>query len=140
MNDIEKVKSIIPHREPFLFIDEIVSVESGKTCTAIKYVKEDEEFFKGHFPGNPVMPGVLILEAMAQSGAISLMSLEDYKDKLILFAGADKVKFRKSVLPGDKLTLVSEVIKLKRNFGSARTKAYVEGELVSEAIIRFIVG
>jgi len=140
MSKLDEIKAIIPHREPFLLIDEIVDVVPGKTCHAIKYVKAEEEYFKGHFPGTPVMPGVLILESIAQSGAVSLMLLEDFKGKIAYFTGANNVKFRRKVVPGDKLVFKSEVITLRSNFGVAKGKAFVDDKLVCEAEISFMVG
>lgn len=135
----EDIKKIIPHRYPFLFIDGITEIEPLKRVVDFKKVREDEYYFKGHFPEEPVMPGVLILEAISQVGAAALLVDETYKGKLILFAGADNVKFRRKVVPGDTLKLECDVLTLKRRFGSAQGRAYVDDQLACEAVIKFII-
>ncbi len=135
----EDIKKIIPHREPFLFIDKVTEIEPLKRGVGYKEITGDEAFFKGHFPEEPIMPGVLILEAISQVGATILKMDEAYKDKLILFAGADEVKWRRKVVPGDTLRLECEVIKLRRNFGVGEGKAYVGDELACEGILKFII-
>lgn len=135
----EDIKKIIPHREPFLFIDEIVEIFPGKSVKAIKYVKGDEFYFKGHFPENPIMPGVIIIETMAQAGAVSLLMLEQYKGKLVLFAGIDNAKFKKIVRPNDVLEMEVEIISLKMNVGRAKAVAKVNNELVCSAELLFYV-
>lgn len=135
----EQIKKIIPHRDPFLLIDEIVSLESSKKAVGIKYVKTDEYFFKGHFPEMPVMPGVLIVEALAQVGAVIVLSNPNYEGKIALFAAADNVRFRKQVIPGDKLELECEILILRGNYGSGYGKAYVDGELVCEGKLTFAI-
>ncbi|MGI6787829.1 MAG: 3-hydroxyacyl-ACP dehydratase FabZ [Acholeplasmataceae bacterium] len=135
----EDIKKIIPHRYPFLFIDGITEIEPLKRVVGFKKVREDEYYFKGHFPEEPVMPGVLILEAISQVGAAALLVDETYKGKLILFAGADNVKFRRKVVPGDTLKLECDVLTLKRRFGSAQGRAYVDDQLACEAVIKFII-
>lgn len=135
----EQIKAIIPHRDPFLLIDEITSFEPGKFAIGLKYVKEDEPYFKGHFPGEPVMPGVLIVESLAQVGAVSLLSMPEFKGKVAFFAGIEKAKFRKMVKPGDTLRLECELTKIRRNFGVGEAKAYVFDELACEATISFMV-
>ena len=123
----EDIKKIIPHREPFLLIDEVLEVEPGKSIKAVKNVDESEYYFKGHFPQNPIMPGVLILEAIAQAGAIVILLLPENKGKLALFAGIDKARFKKIVRPGDKLEIEVEIIDFRRNIGKARGTARVGG-------------
>ena len=113
----EDVKKIIPHRDPFLFIDEMLELEPGIRGVAKKYVTGEEYFFKGHFPGNPVMPGVLIVEACAQVGAVVALSLEQFKGLTPLFAGIDNVKFKKMVKPGDTLILECEIKRVIRTAG-----------------------
>ncbi len=135
----EDIKKIIPHREPFLFLDKVTEIEPLKRGVGYKKITGDEAFFKGHFPKEPVMPGVLILEAISQVGATVLRMDDAYKDKLILFAGADEVKWRRKVVPGDILRLECEVIKLRRNFGVGEGKAYVGDELACEGILKFII-
>lgn len=135
----EDIKKIIPHREPFLFIDEIVEIFPGKSVKAIKYVKGDEFYFKGHFPENPIMPGVIIIETMAQAGAVSLLMLEQYKGKLVLFAGIDNAKFKKIVRPNDVLEMEVEIISLKMNVGRAKAVAKVNNELACSAELLFYV-
>jgi 3-hydroxyacyl-[acyl-carrier-protein] dehydratase len=98
------IESIIPHRDPFLLLDKVVKVDYGKRITAIKYVKEDEPYFKGHFPGRPIMPGVLIIETIAQAGAVLMLMIPENKGKFVLFAGIDKARFKRVVKPGDELT------------------------------------
>jgi 3-hydroxyacyl-[acyl-carrier-protein] dehydratase len=132
----EDIEKIIPHREPFLLIDEVIEVEPGKSIKAIKNVDKKEYYFKGHFPQNPIMPGVLILEAIAQAGAIAMLMLPENKGKLALFAGIDKVRFKKIVRPGDKLEIEVEIIDFRRNIGKAKGTARVSGDIAccSEAM------
>ena len=132
----EDIKKIIPHREPFLLIDEVLEVEPGKSIKALKNVDESEYYFKGHFPQNPIMPGVLMLEAIAQAGAIAVLILPENKGKLALFAGIDKARFKKIVRPGDKLEIEVEITDFKRNIGKARGTVRVSGDVAcySEAM------
>jgi 3-hydroxyacyl-[acyl-carrier-protein] dehydratase len=136
----DEIKAIIPHRDPFLFIDEMIELESLKKGVGIKYVSPEEPFFKGHFPGKPVMPGVLIIESLAQVGAVILLSHPDYAGKIAYFTGISNAKFRKSVLPGDMLELHCELTKIRRGFGFGTAKAFVNGELACETDISFAVG
>ncbi len=135
----EDIKKIIPHREPFLLIDEVLDLVPGKKITAIKYVKEEEYYFKGHFPSNPIMPGVLILEAIAQAGAISVLSLEENKGKIVLFAGIDKARFKKIVKPSDKLYIEVEITDFRRNIGKAKGTAKVLNDIACVAESLFAV-
>lgn len=135
----EDIKKIIPHRDPFLLLDEIHELVELDKAIGIKKVKVDEDYFKGHFPGEPVMPGVLILEAMAQVGAVVVLSSEEYKGKIVYFVGADEVKFRRKVLPGDTLTLNCRVDKIRRGFGIGHGQAFVDGELAAEGTIKFAI-
>ena len=135
----EQIKQILPHREPFLLVDEVEEFVKGESIRAIKYVTGEEDFFKGHFPEYPVMPGVLILEALAQAGGIVVLSEEQYKGKIALFAGADEVKFRQQVRPGDKLELEVAMRAFKMGIGSANATAKVDGKVVCTAIIKFAI-
>ncbi len=140
MMNAQEIKAIIPHRYPFLLIDRVVELEEGKRIVAIKNVTNNEEFFNGHFPQEPVMPGVLIIEAMAQAGAVALLSLEQFRGKIAYFGGIDKAKFRGKVVPGDTLRLELEIIKLKKVAGIGKGIAYVDGKKVAEAELTFMVG
>ena len=134
--DILEIQSLIPHRYPFLLIDRIVELEPLKRIVAIKNVTINEPFFQGHFPGAPVMPGVLIIEAMAQAGAVLLFrEVPDRENKLMYFAAIEEARFRKPVTPGDQLRLEIEVIKYRSGYGKLRGKAYVDGVVVCEAIV-----
>ena len=131
--EIEDIKKIIPHREPFIFVDRIIKLEQGKHATGIKNVTINDYFFKGHFPGHPVMPGVLIVEAMAQVGGVMMLSPEENRGKLAFFLSIDNVKFRKPVVPGDQLVLEVEAIKVKSKTSQVRGRALVNGKVVTEA-------
>lgn len=137
--NLDQIKAIIPHRDPFLFVDEVLEIEPLKYCVGIKHIHADLDFFKGHFPEKKVMPGVLIIEALAQVGAIALLSNEAFKGKIAYFTGIEKAKFRRSVLPGDTLTLKCELTKIRGAFGFGEGKAYVGDDLVCEASISFAV-
>jgi len=126
-NDIQR---ILPHRYPFLLVDRIIELEPGKRAVGIKNVTINEPFFQGHFPGAPIMPGVLVLEALAQVGGCALLCQEQYRGRLAYFAGIDKVRFKRMVLPGDQLVLEVELIKMKSLIGKARGQATVGEELV----------
>ncbi|VEU82165.1 3-hydroxyacyl-ACP dehydratase FabZ [Acholeplasma hippikon] len=136
----EQIKQILPHRDPFLMVDEVIELVDSEKCVGIKYVNKDEYYFKGHFPEYPVMPGVLILETMAQVGAIALLSIPEFKGKIGFFTGANNVKWRKQVLPGDTLKVETVITKIRGPFVFGAGKAYVEDKLVCEAEISFAIG
>lgn len=133
MIDINEVLKILPHRYPFLLVDRVVEFEAGKKAKGIKNVTINEPFFQGHFPGHPIMPGVLIVEAMAQVGGILAFKSTGVANKAVYFMGIDKARFRKPVLPGDRLELTLEVVKQRGAIWAFRGEAIVDGNLVSEA-------
>lgn len=137
---ISEILEILPHRYPILLIDKVQSIEPGKKIVACKNVTYNEEFFRGHFANEPVMPGVLIIEALAQAGAIAVLSLDKFKGKKPYFAGINKSKFRKKVIPGDTLKLEVELIKLGGSAGIGKGVAKVDEKVVSEAEIMFMIG
>lgn len=139
MLDIDEVKKIIPHRYPFLLIDGILELEEGKRAVGIKNVTANEEFFQGHFPQKAVMPGVLIVEALAQVGACAILSLEENKGKVALFAGIDKMRFKRQVRPGDQLRLEVELTKIKSLVGKGSAKATVDGEIAACGELMFAI-
>ncbi len=133
----EQIKEIIPHRKPFLLVDEVTEIEPGKKIKAIKYVDRDEYFFEGHFPSNPIMPGVLLVESIAQAGAISLLSLDEHRHKIALFAGIDRVRFKRIIRPGDKLEIDVKCLQFRKGVGKARGTVKVGGVLACSAEIMF---
>ena len=135
--DREAIMKILPHREPFLFVDKIISLERGKHATGVKNVNIDDYFFKGHFPGRPVMPGVLIIESMAQVGGVMMLSPEENRGKIAYFMSIDNAKFRKPVVPGDQLILEVQAGKIKSKTGQVHAKALVDGKIVAEADLMF---
>ncbi|MBY0123199.1 3-hydroxyacyl-ACP dehydratase FabZ [Bacillus sp. S/N-304-OC-R1] len=137
MLDVNQIKEIIPHRYPFLLVDRILEVEEGHKAIGIKNVTANEEFFNGHFPDYPVMPGVLIVEALAQVGAVAMLMKEENRGRLAFFAGIDKCRFKRQVKPGDQLRLEVEIIRLKGPVGKGKAVATVDGELVCETEIMF---
>ncbi|ADI00615.1 3-hydroxyacyl-ACP dehydratase FabZ [Salisediminibacterium selenitireducens] len=138
--DITAIKEIIPHRYPFLLVDKILDVEEGKSATGIKNVTANEEFFNGHFPDYPVMPGVLIIEALAQVGAVAMLKPEENRGRLAFFAGIDKCRFKAQVKPGDQLKLEVEIIRFKGPIGKGKATASVDGQTVAEAELMFALG
>lgn len=139
MLDTQAIMALIPHRYPFLLIDRIVELEPGVRAVGEKLVSANEPQFTGHFPGNPVMPGVLIVEAMAQTGAVAALSLPAHQGKLVLFAGIDSCRFKRIVRPGDSLRLEVSLDRLRRGVGKGSGRATVGGELACEAELLFAI-
>ncbi|NWK83345.1 3-hydroxyacyl-ACP dehydratase FabZ [Staphylococcus sp. GSSP0090] len=137
--DYNQIKEIIPHRQPFLLIDRVVEYEVGTRCVAIKQVSGNEPFFQGHFPEYAVMPGVLITEALAQTGAVAILNSEENKGKLAFFAGIDKCRFKKQVTPGDTLRLEVEITKMRGPIGKGNAKATVDGEVACSCELTFAI-
>jgi 3-hydroxyacyl-[acyl-carrier-protein] dehydratase len=135
----EQIEAILPHREPFLLIDEVVELEPGRRVVARKTVREDEWYLAGHFPGRPVMPGVLIVEAMAQTGAVAVLSEEENRGRLALFAGIDDVRFKRIVEPGDELELRCDLERVRGPIGRGKASAHVGGELAARGTLTFVV-
>jgi UDP-3-O-[3-hydroxymyristoyl] N-acetylglucosamine deacetylase/3-hydroxyacyl-[acyl-carrier-protein] dehydratase len=135
--DVNEVMQILPHRFPFLMVDRIVDFEGDNKCTGVKGVTINEPYFVGHFPGHPVMPGVLQVEGMAQVASILMLRKSENQGKIGYFMSADKVKFRKPVFPGDSLFIEAEIVKIRRNIGIATARCLVNGEVVSEADLKF---
>ncbi len=134
---IEDIQKLLPHRYPFLLVDRIIDFVPNKSATGIKNVTFNEPFFQGHFPNRPIMPGVLIVEAMAQVGGIVLRHLPGMEDQLSLFAGIDKVRFRRPVVPGDCLTITTELLVARKRFGKMRGRAEVDGQVACEGELMF---
>jgi 3-hydroxyacyl-[acyl-carrier-protein] dehydratase len=139
MPDIDAIMATIPHRYPFLLVDRIVEHEPGLRAVGVKNVTANEWYFQGHFPEFPVMPGVLVIEALAQVGAFALLSEEEYSGKLAFFAGIDKVRFKRQVRPGDVLTLECEISRIRAGVGFGTARATVDGELVCTGELMFAV-
>jgi len=133
----KQIEEIIPQRDPFLMIDEVEDFVPGESAIAYKHVSEDEWYFKGHFPGNPIMPGVLIAESLAQTGAVAILGMEENKGKNALFGGIDKMKFKKMVVPGDCLRLEVKIIKRKGPIGVGEAVASVDGRVVAKGELTF---
>ena len=134
--DIREIMHCIPHRYPLLLLDRVVELEAGKRIVALKNVSINEPFFAGHFPGAPIMPGVLIVESMAQAGAVLMLhEMEDRKSKLIYFTGIDRARFRRTVVPGDQLVMTLEVLRCRRQTCKMKATATVDGQLAAEAEI-----
>ena len=139
MLDINEIKAILPHRFPFLLVDRILEIEPGKRIVGLKNVSANEPFFVGHFPVEPVMPGVLILEALAQVSCVLVLRDLNLPGCVSLFTGADEVVFRRKVVPGDQLRLEAEIEKLRAPFGRMKVRATVDGDVAAEAIVKFMI-
>ena len=139
MLDIKQIMEIIPQRAPFLMIDRVEELVSGQSCIAYKNVCINEPHFAGHFPGNPIMPGVLIVEALAQTGAVAILSMEENKGKNALFGGIDKLRFKKQVVPGDVLILEVHIIKQKGPVGVGEAIATVDGKVAAKGELTFAI-
>ncbi len=137
---IKEIEQIIPHRHPFLLVDYIEDMVPGEYAVGYKCVTFREDFFKGHFPQEPVMPGVLIIEALAQTGAVAALSLEENKGKIAFFAGINKCKFKGKVVPGDKLKLETRIVRSKGPLGVGEAIASVDGKVVVTAELSFMIG
>ncbi|PLR76183.1 3-hydroxyacyl-[acyl-carrier-protein] dehydratase FabZ [Bacillus sp. V3-13] len=140
MLNINEIKEIIPHRYPFLLVDKILEIEEGQKAVGIKNVTANEEFFNGHFPDYPVMPGVLIVEALAQVGAVAMLKKEENRGRLAFFTGIDNCRFKRQVKPGDQLRLEVEMTRVRGSIGKGKGIATVDGELVCETEIMFALG
>ncbi len=140
MLNIDEIQKILPHRPPFLLLDRVEELEPGKRAVGRKCVTMNEPFFQGHFPGKAVMPGVLILEALAQAGAICMLTVAGNEGRLVYFGGMDRVKFKRQIVPGDVLTLEVEITKSKGSFGVGNATAYVDGQVAVEAVLTFAIG
>ena len=140
MLNVNEIKEIIPHRYPFLLLDRVEELEVGVRAVGIKNVTVNEPFFQGHFPNEPVMPGVLIVEALAQLGAVAILSKEEFKGKTAYFAGIEKARFKRKVVPGDVLKLEVEIIKMKGKIGIGKALATVDGVKSCEGEILFAIG
>jgi 3-hydroxyacyl-[acyl-carrier-protein] dehydratase len=137
--DRAAIEAILPHREPFLLIDEVLELEPGERVVARKRVRDDEWYLRGHFPGRPVMPGVLIVEAMAQTGAVAVLSEEENRGRLALFAGIDDTRFKRIVEPGEELQLECTLEQLRGPIGKGKARATVDGELAARGTLTFAV-
>lgn len=140
MLGIKEIQEILPHRHPFLLVDKIEELVPGERAVGYKAVTYDEQFFNGHFPGEPVMPGVLIIEALAQTGAVAILRMEENRGKTAYFAGINSAKFKQKVVPGDVLTLETEIIKQKGPIGVGSATAKVDGKVVCKAELTFAIG
>lgn len=138
--DIKQIMEILPHRPPFLLVDKIVECEPGQSAKGIKCVSMNEPFFPGHFPGQPIMPGVLILEALAQTGAVAALCLPENRGKLAIFGGVKNCRFKKQVVPGDVLELSCELVERRGSVGFGKAVAKVDGKVAAQGELTFAIG
>lgn len=136
---IKEIQKVLPHRAPFLLVDRIIELEPMKRAVGIKNVTMTEAHFQGHFPGNPIMPGVLILEAMAQVGGVAMLYPEENRGKIAFFGGMENVRFRKPTVPGDQLRMTAELLKMRGPIGKLHAEAYVEEQLVAQGDFTFAI-
>jgi 3-hydroxyacyl-[acyl-carrier-protein] dehydratase len=139
MIDINDIKKILPHRYPFLLVDRVLELVPNERIVALKNVTVNESFFNGHFPNKPVMPGVLIIESMAQAAGLVMLSLEEHKGKIPYFTGIDNARFRRPIVPGDQVILEVDVIKVRGNVGRVKAVAKIENQIATEAELMFIL-
>ncbi|MEY8366173.1 3-hydroxyacyl-ACP dehydratase FabZ [Anaerovoracaceae bacterium 41-7] len=137
--DIRQIQEILPHRYPFLLIDRVTDMEQGKWAEAVKCVTANEPFFQGHFPGRPIMPGVLIMEALAQTGAVAILSEAENRGKLVVFGGIKNCRFKRQVVPGDVLTLYCELTERRGPIGYGKAVAKVDGEIAAQGELSFVI-
>lgn len=135
--EIEEIMKILPHRPPMLLVDRILEIDPFKSATGLKNVTMNEPFFVGHFPGCPIMPGVLVLEAMAQVGGVAMLYPEEHRGKIALFGGMDNIKFKKPIVPGDTLITKAEIVKVRGEFGVLHADGYVNDSMVAQADFKF---
>lgn len=137
--DINGIKAIIPHRHPFLLLDKVEDYEPGQYCVAYKNFTFDEWFFKGHFPEQPIVPGVLTVEALAQAGAVAILSQEDFKGKIAVFAGIDNCKFKRQIVPGDQVRLETKITQVRGPVGVGEAEATVDGKTAVKCTLKFAI-
>ena len=140
MLDRKGIEEIIPHRDPFMLLDEVTEMVPGVSVVAKKHITGQEDWFRGHFPGQPITPGVLVLEMLAQAGAVCILCLPENKGKIGFFAGADKVRWRRKILPGDTIILEVSIIKNRGSIGTGKATAYVDGQRAVTAELTFAIG
>lgn len=140
MFDINQIKAMLPHRYPFLLVDRVLELVPRQRLVALKNVTVNENFFNGHFPQQPVMPGVLIIESMAQAAGLVMLSEEEHKGKIPYFTGIDNARFRRTIVPGDQIIIEIDVIRIKGNVGRAKAVAKVDNQIATEAELMFVMG